>query len=139
MTYIVEEDKEESKHHSDDKQTESVRLNFEGGKNKEDTSSMFSKELDKAKGRECNLEIHNFHKNPEKLEFLSQVVKEKDISSFNNLSLINSSEDQAELKKIADIIVQNASILANLSQMLSGIVQILLLQSQNNESEVNYC
>ena len=95
---------------------------------------MFSKELDKAKGKACNLEVHNFHKNPGQLEKLNEAVQQKNISSFNNLSFVNSSGDQIEVKSIADIVVQNTNNIANLVQMVSGLVQICCLNSQNNES-----
>ena len=94
---------------------------------------MFSKELDKAKGKACNLEVHNIHKNPGQLEKLNEAVQQNNISSFNNLSFVNSSGDQIEVSKIADIVVQNTNNIANLVQMISGLVQICCLNSQNNE------
>ena len=100
---------------------------------------MFSTELDKAKGKACNLEVHNFHKNPGQLEKLNEAVQQKNISSFNNLSFVNSSGDQTELKKIADIVAQSAINIENLVQMVSGLVQICFLNPQSNEPGVTYC
>ena len=112
---------------------------LEGGRIDEDTSSMFSKELDKAKGKACNLEVHNFHKNPGQLEKLNEAVQQKNISSFNNLSFVNSSGDKTGLKDVADAFTQNTKAVTDLVQMVSKLVQICFLNPQSNESGVTYC
>ena len=97
----------------------------------EDQTSSLIEQL-KSSGNDnlLNLELHNIMENPELLKKLNENIQNE---KFNNLSIVNASREQIDLKDITSVLINHIGDLTNLIKHVKGMLHICSFKSQNDQ------
>ena len=97
----------------------------------EDQTSSLIEQL-KSSGNDnlLNLELHNIIENPELLKKLNENIQNE---KFNNLSIVNASREQIDLKDITSVLINHIGDLTNLIKHVKGMLHICSFKSQNDQ------
>ena len=97
----------------------------------EDQTSSLIEQL-KSSGNDnlLNLELHNIMENPELLKKLNENIQNE---KFNNLSIVNASRKQIDLKDITSVLINHIGDLTNLIKHVKGMLHICSFKSQNDQ------
>ena len=94
------------------------------------TSSLIEQLKNSGNDNLLNLELHNIIENPELLKKLNENIQNE---KFNNLSIVNASREQIDLKDITSVLINHIGDLTNLIKHVKGMLHICLFKSQNDQ------
>ena len=94
------------------------------------TSSLIEQLKNSGDDNLLNLELHNIMENPELLKKLNENIQNE---KFNNLSIVNASREQIDLKDITSVLINHIGDLTNLIKHVKGMLHICSFKSQNDQ------
>ena len=94
------------------------------------TSSLIEQLKNSGNDNLLNLELHNIMENPELLKKLNENIQNE---KFNNLSIVNASRKQIDLKDITSVLINHIGDLTNLIKHVKGMLHICSFKSQNDQ------
>ena len=94
------------------------------------TSSLIEQLKNSGDDNLLNLELHNIMENPELLKKLNENIQNE---KFNNLSIVNASRKQIDLKDITSVLINHIGDLTNLIKHVKGMLHICSFKSQNDQ------
>ena len=94
------------------------------------TSSLIEQLKNSGNDNLLNLELHNIIENPELLKKLNENIQNE---KFNNLSIVNASREQIDLKDITSVLINHIGDLTNLIKHVKGMLHICSFKSQNDQ------
>ena len=94
------------------------------------TSSLIEQLKNSGNDNLLNLELHNIMENPELLKKLNDSIQNE---KFNNLSIVNASREQIDLKDITSVLINHIGDLTNLIKHVKGMLHICSFKSQNDQ------